>query len=1331
MDFVKRSNKFFLYILGITFSCFFMFFFTNNKLMAVDSDTVTFSFECIGGKAKIDNEIVEVDCEYTNDIVEHYFEYKLTAINVPGETSGDGITVLDIASISIPSSAGVTDKDTRVTEIITNVIKVSNPDKIQLQIGEIILPQTLRKIEDKAFNNILSLQTMRIPNEVEYIGKEIFHLDSNNETPRVENVYLNHYSVQQEDSHEEYLVVFPESFPKKDVTRVISTEYDKHEALINGFAIYESSGYVPDNYVTVISYDYYPSIEKYYKEEDASRYQYYVGLKSSQIYKDSASLVNAVPAASGFVNVPDGMNFDAWEIDYKGQKIKVGDSIAYQGGRAQYKVLPKFQLKDATFDALLINATDNEKRYDASRDLIELSLNVEKSPENQIHDLFGESGFTYSLTWFHQAGSASIQNVMEVNDLTQAYTSSYFAYKVSQTGKYHVTIDYSYTYSYACANGETCAEVYRGSQLIDYVSINILPAPLYIHVGNESKIYGEKDNIGEVEYTAIGLLDDETITNISYSLDNKVEYKNVGTYNRAVKAQVNTIRNTLHSEDATANYNIIYYEGDYIITPKPLDVNYALEDTILTYLYGQPIDISREFVVTGIDHAPNKEEKITITFIKDIGITVGEYGVQRIEGHAPNYKLNFDKTKEKLIIRIAPLSVNAALECDGLEFSDTCNFTYDGNAKNIKAYYDDINGKRIYLNTSFVKGGRDYTKVISPGIYEVFLENIEDVNYKLNLGQEKKGVFVDKATPVITTGSSTQNFTYTGKKIYPKVSINNNEQTPEFTCKYGNEEEEEDCVVARNGYQVTVEYKESANYKKASVVIIVNINKYIINLNPRRFTFNYGENINPKETIEINGEEVVAVYTTNAGANPDIGFYDIVNVLIKYPSNVNGTDHGNYQGSIVQADAKGTIEVVPRPIEIVYYNYSNLVYNGQERNIGAYAIDSLSGQVLADLELTHKCDEGVIKDAQIYHLRTYFDNPRYVTNKTNLLVFEIAKAQYDMSNIKFADKKFRLDFSNHAIFIEGELPEGVEVKYTIDGEEGNATSSAFKHTVVASFIIDSKNYLPVEDMSATLDIDMTWVFMTIALAIFLIAAAVVVLIQYIRYRRVHPKKIKLKIKNIIGNDLAAIRSTGNPEETMGAITRNIDAKTIKKVVEVEESATVELAIEDEDDIIEKNARLKSFIDRIYAANSELKYYYSEVKNELLSYEGITHSVDRKYEVFHHGSRQIAKLSICNRILRLYVNLDPEKYDKEQYNHRNMSQFECHSRTPLRINVDSADSLRHAKIFIRILRKKENLKAVTSFAKIDYEKFYTLKENIFPKIFKKMTVIGKSKKKKKK
>ena len=52
-------------------------------------------------------------------------------------------------------------------------------------------------------------------------------------------------------------------------------------------------------------------------------------------------------------------------------------------------------------------------------------------------------------------------------------------------------------------------------------------------------------------------------------------------------------------------------------------------------------------------------------------------------------------------------------------------------------------------------------------------------------------------------------------------------------------------------------------------------------------------------------------------------------------------------------------------------------------------------------------------------------------------------------------------------------------------------------------------------------------------------------------------------------------------------------------------------------------------------------------------------------------------------------------------------------------------------FRHIIRKKEKLEAVSGFARIDYEKFYTLKENFIPNIFKNVFNKGNKKKKSKK
>ena len=55
---------------------------------------------------------------------------------------------------------------------------------------------------------------------------------------------------------------------------------------------------------------------------------------------------------------------------------------------------------------------------------------------------------------------------------------------------------------------------------------------------------------------------------------------------------------------------------------------------------------------------------------------------------------------------------------------------------------------------------------------------------------------------------------------------------------------------------------------------------------------------------------------------------------------------------------------------------------------------------------------------------------------------------------------------------------------------------------------------------------------------------------------------------------------------------------------------------------------------------------------------------------------------------------------------------------LKLKVDSIEALRHAKMFVRIIRKRENVKSVSNFIRIDYTKVYTAKESSF-KVFKKV------------
>lgn len=1241
---MKRGKKFLLCILSITFCCLFIFFFTNNKVEAIDDSAFTFS--CIDKNKTGAN--VSCDKDTTN------LYYRLDSVNITGEES------LTLAELTIPSTHTITiDVEGEeaviltgfVEEIASNAIVSTNP----LTLQTLNLPANLRIIQESALKNIISLNNLEIPETVEHIGKTIF-----DDNASVVNIYLNEY----EYASFEYIVIEENAF-NANVTRIICGDHDVYKF----FSSDEDSslkGYT--NLVAKVVYTYYASENEQLLQQKGTK-TYYLG---------EGQTINEVFDPISI----SGMTFLGWYVKISGtyEKVVAGGPVYYLVETTNYDVYPKFELTELTFS---IDAKDSKGdnvlssiKYDGSHNLVQLE------PTNITHTLLNDSNFSKTIKWIREFDDGSVNEVSDENNIYLNY--------VQESGKYKAVITYKYVY-----DGLTYTK-----QAAKTREISITKAPLYINVDSVSKVYGNYIEDSDIDYTTIGLLgaDKIDVSSVIYTYPHTGRI-NVGNYVNDIKVSIESIKET--GVEKIYNYDLIYSYGTYTVNARVINAYYTNE---LVLDYGSDITIySEPYVFKNIYE--DYTDQVLIVFAKQAGSDVGEYAITGVkdinnENYIPVFSQNL--TTGKVVIQPKKVEV----------FMDINSYTYTGEAKEIEMYYYDINGVKTNAEFEVKRGINVIENVVDSGEYVAVATSLKNKNYAfIDQNASKIAFEIEKAIPVVDY-SAYQRYTYTGERINPYITINNSEQESKvvYRCLIGGQQG--DYCINAGSYDVVVSYPETENYKAYTVPTIrMDISRYVINISPKMFTFYYDNSADaiapePSEEIIINGETVVAKYKTNATKGSEIGDYDITNVSIKYPNS--SSDHANYVGSIILSDCKDKVKIAPRPVSIIYYGYTNLVYNGKERIVGARLFDILKEKTVEDIFVDVRCDEGVIKDAKTYHLRAYFSDPHYVNVNTNLLTFSIAKATYDVSNIKFDSKKFKLDFEEHSIHIEGTLPEGVSVKYTIDGQEGNSTSSAFSHKVVASFVIDELNYLPIDNLEATIYIDMSWVFITIALVLMVIGIALAGAYLYVKYRREHPKKIKFKIKNLVQEDLEAKRVATSVKDVLG-----------------DEEVEHEI-IESEDDIIEESAALQSFIDRIYAADSELKYYYSEVKNELLSYSGVKHTVDRKYEVFHHGTRQIAKLSICNGVLKLYVNLDPDKYDKKLYNHRDMSKLECHAKTPLRIDVNTAESLRHAKVFIRILRKKENLKTETSFVRIDYEKFYTLKETFLPRIFKKMASKNKKK-----
>ena len=1261
---MKRGKSFILYFSGILFCCFFFAFFCSK----VSAASVEYNYSC--ADTSVDYaclSMIKVDVA-NNEVVDNEYHFE---------------------TMELPKAAG----SLYIRSIESNVIKIyvngEESSEVKLRIDTLILPNPqndssgLYYLRDNCFNNIASIGKVVIPTSIREIGQGIFN------DAQVSEIYLNNSTWDNGGSNEE-VNIESNSFNKDKVGKIICSD-------ITVYTYYKGKMLSADSKLT-IAYTF-----NFYKYEDKnnsantfeSKTYYATGISENGVVIS----VNDIPDADSVTN----LNFLCWEISGIDSKTleENATSVTLNTNPTTYNLYPTYELNEQT-TTLTASAT----KINYGDGVIELTGN--SCP----------TSFDCTYSWKFNNNSIDNSN------------GNYSVSEVKQSGKYSVTISYSYTYEEKEYSRDSTADA----------TITINPRDLYVYFNNIPVTYGTNYD-GKSPYSPIARVLGLTASDSeNATLDLKTAYPSnasVGFYENAVKlGQGSTLKLKDNEDiDKLSNYNIITIPGNYTVNPLSIDVAYGdTENDQVEFVFGEKIDLGKEFTITGI--YGDTEEKVNVKFLKEDGLNCGTYKIVGAVSENHNFTLN-NVTSEDIDVTIVPKTIDKI-------YFDSDNLTYDQKEKSLKLYYSDVNNSKVYLDYSIIEYSNSrVTNVASPeviknaGDYKIEGE-LKDSNYKLSTdisivraddetitftnsvipgtGKIQVTFRVEKYQPSKGSGdlnyADSQIFTYTGGKIYPYIIINNADWESEFekvskprlVCGRGNSssEGENDCKDFNNvQYTIHVTYPETQNYKSLELTITEKIGKYPINITPKSFEFYLGESINAGEEISMNGDTIYVQYVVGADSSSAVGKYRITNALV---------NNSNYSISLNQNINLEKVIIKKRPVTIVYYNYEDLVYTGNDIYVGAYAVDNISGKLVNGLNLEVVVDEGVIKDAKTYHLHAHIESDEYYVENTSSLVVEVAKAKYDLSKIKLMDATYTLDFKKHGISIEGTLPTGLKVEYTIDGKEGNSTSSAFRHVVVAKFISDNPNYLETEELTATIYIDMSWIFITISMIIICAGIGFGGALLYIRYRREHPRKIKLKINQIINEDLAAKRVAKSVEEVLG------DEKK-----EVEES----LRNESEDDIIE--SQTDTFIERIYAADSEVKYYYSEVKNELLSYEGVSHSVDRKYEVFTHGTRQIAKISICNGVLRLYVNLDPDKYDKNQYNQRDMSGFECHARTPLRINVNTTESLRNAKIFIRILRKKENLRPISSFVRIDYEKFYTLKERIFPKMFKKLFSGNKGKK----
>ncbi len=138
---------------------------------------------------------------------------------------------------------------------------------------------------------------------------------------------------------------------------------------------------------------------------------------------------------------------------------------------------------------------------------------------------------------------------------------------------------------------------------------------------------------------------------------------------------------------------------------------------------------------------------------------------------------------------------------------------------------------------------------------------------------------------------------------------------------------------------------------------------------------------------------------------------------------------------------------------------------------------------------------------------------------------------------------------------------------------------------------------------------------------------------------------------------------------------------------------------------------RSFEARLIQSDERTKNYYSELKNELMSYKKVTARMSWKHEAFRRGRPTVAKFVFRGKTLCLCLALDPKAYEDSKYIIDDMSEVARFEGTPLLYRIKNDRRLRYAKELIAVLlAEAERLNAESAnYADIPYEETQPLVE----------------------
>lgn len=164
-----------------------------------------------------------------------------------------------------------------------------------------------------------------------------------------------------------------------------------------------------------------------------------------------------------------------------------------------------------------------------------------------------------------------------------------------------------------------------------------------------------------------------------------------------------------------------------------------------------------------------------------------------------------------------------------------------------------------------------------------------------------------------------------------------------------------------------------------------------------------------------------------------------------------------------------------------------------------------------------------------------------------------------------------------------------------------------------------------------------------------------------------------------------------PAETISPIATTIDP--VKDQV-VEPQAKEGSVFDKFNNMIEK----VPFNKKLLSLDSEIKNYFSEVHNELISYKRVNYRISFKGVSYRVGRKTVAKIAVRGKTLKLYLALNVDDYAKTVYFQEDSSNVKKYEDVPFTLKIKSNRGKNNAIKLITSLAENNNLVKDEQFKK---------------------------------